>query len=35
MSNVLSGQAWERLKNMAKCKELEVEDNTKSKLDEN
>jgi len=32
MSNVLFGQTWERFENMTKCKEMEVEDNTKSKL---
>jgi hypothetical protein len=34
MSNILFGRTWERFENIAKCKELEVEDKTKSKLDE-
>ena len=31
----LFGQKWDRFENMAHCKELEVQDNTKSKLGEN
>jgi hypothetical protein len=33
--NVLFEQTWKRFEHMTKCKELEVEDNTKSKVGEN